>query len=198
MAYVICPLSDAGQARSVLGTAFQGVERIRIGQGERLTLLIWWNQERSWTVSWHVGLEVGSVVLSAGQAACCSAGSALPLVVTDCSTLWTVPTPSKRPPADHDDGSAGHGHLQSGGRTDRALAGAPVHPSAAIPLSRPPGRAAFAPDLADGFSVRFRSDHLMGLRPDSTKEIKFTSSRPEITGLRPCSPPEKGTRKGDY
>jgi hypothetical protein len=132
MAYVICPLSDAGQARSVLGTAFQGVERIRIGQGERLTLLIWWNQGRSWTVLWHVGLEVGSVVLSAGQAACCSAGSALLLVVTDCSTLWTVPTPSKRPPADHDDGGAGHGHLQSGARTDRALAGAPVHPSAAI------------------------------------------------------------------
>jgi hypothetical protein len=49
----------------------------------------------------------------------------------------------------------------------------PFTQSAAIPLSRPRRRAAFAPDLADGFSVRFRSDHLMGLRPDSIKEINL-------------------------
>jgi hypothetical protein len=58
MVCMIGPLSDAGEAQSDLGTAFRRVEPIRIGQGEHLMLLIWWNQGESWTVSWQVGLGV--------------------------------------------------------------------------------------------------------------------------------------------
>jgi hypothetical protein len=44
MVCVIATLSDAGKARSDLGSAFLGVEHLRIDRGERLTLLIWWDR----------------------------------------------------------------------------------------------------------------------------------------------------------
>jgi hypothetical protein len=74
----------------------------------------------------------------------------------------------------------------------------PFTQSAAIPLSRPRRRAAFAPDLADGFSVLFRSDHLMGLRPGSIKEINLPHPGQKPRAFGPVHLKEKGTRKGDY
>ena len=200
MVYVIGPLSNAGEARSDLGTAFRGVECIRIGLGERLTLLIWWSSRKvmdglvaggvgSWefcSQCWSGGVLVGRISVAVG-----GNGLLNPVDGADALEATTLPIMMM----------AVLVMVIYGNQVPERLA-----PWWARPLihqrrsrsSRPPGRAAFAHDLADGFSVRFRSDHLMGLRPDSIKEINSPHLGQEITGLRPCSSPEKGTRKGDY